>query len=57
MEWILAIILLLRLLKLISHLYLDPNMFKVGCLLTAVATVTGGRAQRIGEAEIMVPVF
>jgi len=37
--------------------FLDPNLFKVGRRLTTTATVMGGRAEKIGEAEIMVPVF
>ena len=42
---------------LIQPSFIDPNLFKVGRRLTATATVTGGRAQKIGEAEIMVPVL
>ena len=42
---------------LIQSSFLDPTLFKVGRRLTAIATVMGGRTQKIGEAEIMVPVF
>lgn len=37
--------------------FLDPDIFKVGRRLTVIATITGGRLQKIGEAEITIPIF
>jgi len=42
---------------LIQPSFIDPNLFKAGRRLTATATVVGDRVQKIGEAEIRVPVF
>ena len=42
---------------LIQPSFLDPEIFKVGRRLTAAATVAGRRTQKIGESELVVPVF
>lgn len=42
---------------LIQPSFLDPTVFQAGRRITVVGKVTGGRAQKVGEAELTVPVL
>ena len=42
---------------LVEPSFVDPELLKAGRRLTATATVAGSRTQKIGESELIVPVF
>jgi outer membrane lipoprotein len=42
---------------LIEPSFLDPMIYKSGRRITAVGKVAGGRTEKVGEAELTVPIF
>jgi outer membrane lipoprotein len=42
---------------LIEPSFLDPMIYKAGRRMTAVGKVAGGRIEKVGEAELTVPIF